>query len=109
MAQKVNTFKVGTMFKRLVADLGKGDLNELLFNWKESELNNDQTEIISNPYRRNASRGKGPTIRQSKTEFINWLTSDGPFDTNVYGEEILADTEWTNLVTRARDCLNKTS
>ncbi|MCX6132973.1 MAG: hypothetical protein NTU47_04075 [Ignavibacteriales bacterium] len=105
MSQNVKIVNASALFKQLVVTLGKDDVNNLLFNWKESELGADQTTILSNPFRRNASRGKGPTIKHSKTEFISWLLSNAPFDTEVYGVEILSDGEWVDLIAKARDCL----
>jgi hypothetical protein len=102
MSRIVKPKEAGVIFRALVEKLGRDDLNEILFNWNESELNEDMTAMKSYPFRRNAIAGMGPVTKHGKTEFVNWLLSDAPFDTKVYGEEILQDKGWTELINRAR-------
>ena len=102
MNKIVKPKEAGVIFSVLVGKLDRDDLNEILFNWNESELNEDMTAIKSYPFRRNAPAGRGPVAKHGKTEFINWLLSDAPFDTGVYGEEILQDRGWADLINRAR-------
>jgi len=107
MNKTVNPKQAGKLFDTLVEELGKADLTEILFNWGEASLDEDMTTIISYPFGRDAAKGIGPKVILKKTDFISWLLSDGPFDTKVYGEAILGNQEWADLIGRARQCIAK--
>ncbi len=96
---------VGKAFNAVVNGIGHNDLGEILYNWNESQLNEDGDRIIGYPGRDGIfSRGKeGGKINISKREFITWLSSDNPFDTSVYGANISDDIQWTGLIHRARE------
>lgn len=95
---------VGKAFNAVVNGIGRNDLGEILFNWNESQLNEDGEKIICYPGRDGRfSRGKeGGKANVSKREFLDWLLGDRPFDENVYGANIRNDTQWTELIQRAR-------
>ena len=96
---------VGKAFDAIVKKIGRDDLVEVLFNWNDSELNEDGNKIIGYPGRdRHYSRGKeGGKVTISKRELLDWLDSEKPFDEKVYGAEIRNNTEWTSLIHRARE------
>jgi hypothetical protein len=96
---------VGKAFNAVFNSIGRDDLGEILFNWNESELNEDGHKIICYPGRNGRfSRGKeGGKAVIGKREFLNWLLSDSPFDENVYGANIRNDAPWTGLIQRARE------
>jgi hypothetical protein len=96
---------VGKAFNAVVKGIGRDDIGEILFNWNESELNLDGDKIIAYPGRDGRySRGKeGGKVNISKREFLAWLFSDNPFDGKIYGADIRSNTEWVDLIHRARD------
>jgi hypothetical protein len=102
MEKKISPRQAGAMFDLLMKKLGKDDVNEILFNWNESELNDDATEIRMFVDSRGRGPGTGGASRVKKAEFIEWLLSQAPLDTKIYGEHILQDKHWTELVDRAR-------
>lgn len=99
---------VGKAFNAIVTGIGRDDLSEILFNWNESQLNEDGSKIIGYPGRDGRfSRGKeGGKVNISKREFLDWLHSDKPFDENVYGANIKNDTQWTRLIQQAREAVS---
>jgi len=90
-------------FERLLHNLGEDDLNEILFNWNESGLNEDGTEIFIYVDSRAYGPQTGGADKVDKSEFIEWLLSNAPFDTTVYGKEILEDKEWAELIGKAKE------
>lgn len=96
---------VGKAFNAIAKGIGRDDLGEILFNWNESQLNEDGSKIIGYPGRDGRfSLGKeGGKVNISKKQFLAWLLSDSPFDEKVYGVNIRNDTQWTDLIQRARD------
>lgn len=96
---------VGKAFNAVVKGIGRDDIGEILFNWNESELNLDGNKIIAYPGRDGRfSRGKeGGKINISKRKLLAWLFSDKPFDEKIYGADIRSNTEWVDLIHRARD------
>lgn len=54
---------VGKAFKAIVNGIGRDDLGEILFNWNESELNEDGSKIIGYPGR-DGDKSKGAKILQ---------------------------------------------
>ena len=96
---------VGRAFNAIAKGLGRDDIGEILFNWNESQLNEDGDKIIKYPGRDGRySRGKeGGKVTIGKREFLTWLLSDAPFDEKVYGANIGSDPEWTSLIRRARE------
>jgi hypothetical protein len=95
---------VGKAFDAIIKGLDRDDVGEILFNWNESELNEDGDKIINYPGRDGRySRGKeGGKVVIGKREFLAWLLSDAPFDEKLYGVNIGSDPEWTALIRRAR-------
>jgi hypothetical protein len=96
-------------FARLVQSLSEDDLNEILFNWNESELNEDGTEIFIYVDSRSDGPQTGGADKVDKSEFIEWLLSEAPFDTKVYGKDILEDKEWSDLIGKARTFILSTN
>lgn len=96
---------VGKAFNTVFNSIGRDDLDEILFNWNESKLNEDGHKIICYPGRDGKfSRGKeGGKVIIGKREFLTWLLSDSPFDEDVYGTNIRNDAQWTGLIQRARE------
>ncbi len=96
---------MNSTFTSLLQMLGKDDLNEILFNWNESELNEDCSEIVVFVDSRAYGPRTGGANKVEKSEFIEWLLSDAPFDPKVYGEKIREDNQWTELVGKARQTI----
>jgi hypothetical protein len=96
---------VGKAFNAIANSIGRDDLGEILFNWNESELNEDGSKIIGYPGRdgRHSHGKEGGKVNISKREFLVWLLSDSPFDEKVYGANIRSNTEWSALIQRARE------
>jgi len=96
---------VGKAFRSIIKGIGRNDFGEILFNWNESQLNEDGDKIFGYPGRDGVfSRGKeGGKVNISKREFLKWLLSDNPFDETVYGANIRNDAQWTGLIQRARE------
>lgn len=101
---KMSNKAAGEAFRRMVAQ-AEDDLHAVLFNWDDSRLNEDKDGIVSYPGRDSEySRGKdGGRVKVSKRAFLDWLASDGPFDTKVYGPEIERDAEWRGQIERLRE------
>ncbi len=101
----MSTIGVGKAFNAIIKGIGLNDLGEILFNWNESQLNEDGDKIIRFPGRDGRfSRGKeGGKVVVGKRGFLAWLQSDDPFNGKVYGANIRSDAEWTSLIQRARD------
>ena len=96
---------VGKSFSAIVNSIGRNDLDEILYNWNDSKLNEDGNKIICYPGRDGRfSYGKeGGKVTIGKREFLDWLRSDKPFDDKVYGVNIKNDSRWTGLILRARN------
>jgi hypothetical protein len=96
---------VGKVFNTVVNGIGRDDLGEILYNWNESQLNEDGDRIISYPGRDGIfSRGKeGGKINISKRAFLTWLSSDNPFDAKIYDANIRDNIQWMGLIQRARE------
>jgi len=96
---------IGKAFNTVFNNIGRDDMDEILFNWNESKLNEDGHKIICYPGRDGRfSRGKeGGKVVIGKREFLAWLLSDSPFDENVYGANIRNDAQWIGLIRRARE------
>ena len=96
---------IGKAFNTVFNNIGRDDMDEILFNWNESKLNEDGHKIICYPGRDGRfSRGKeGGKVIIGKREFLTWLLSDSPFDENVYGANIRNDAQWIGLIRRARE------
>lgn len=98
-----NTKKVGEHFDNLVKNMERGEVEQLLYDWNEAEFNEDGTGIKrTGQFSRVAAKGKGETVRGGKSEFINWLNSNAPFDPKVYGN-IIKDKEYVDRVNMARE------
>jgi hypothetical protein len=94
-------------FHQLLNLLGIDQINEILFNWNESELNEDGTEIlIFVDSRSNGPRSGGADFVE-KREFIEWLLSDAPYNEEVYGANIREDEHWARLIDEARNIISK--
>ena len=104
MTNTISPRKASLAFAAILETIGRDDLTDILFNWNDSELNEDGTKIFLYVGRdREYSRGKeaGKSI-VSKKEFIEWLLSDGPFDENEYGKDIKDNVDWTDKIERSR-------
>lgn len=93
---------VNSYFTNLV-DNARSELENVLDGWQEAKLNEDGTGIISNPFSREAPKGSGPTVKLGKSEFFDWLYSDKPFDTKMYGEGIADNAEWKADIEKLRE------
>jgi len=101
----MSTVGIGKAFNAILKGIGINDIGEILFNWSESQLNEDGDKIIRYLGRDGRfSRGKeGGKVIVGKREFLAWLISDDPFNEKVYGANIRSDNEWTSLIRRARE------
>jgi hypothetical protein len=88
-------------FAALLENISRDDINEILSNWNDSELSEDDTIVTYTDSRANGPRTGGADI-VDKTEFFDWLLSDAPFDTKFYGEKIREDEHWVEMIERAR-------
>ena len=95
-----------SMFEYVVTQMEVADINEILFNWNESELSDDGSEILVYTDSRSDGPRTGGADKVDASEFINWLLSNAPFDTNVYGKDISTDLEWKGLIEKARSVAN---
>ena len=104
-ASSISTVAVGKAFNAIAKGLGRDDVGEILFNWNESQLNEDGDKIFRYPGRDGRfSRGKeGGKVIIGKREFLAWLLSEDQFDEKVYGANIRNDAEWSALIRRARE------
>lgn len=104
-ASSMSTVAIGKAFNAIVKGISLNDLGEILFNWNESQLNEDGDKIFRYPGRDGRfSRGKeGGKVIIGKREFLAWLLSDDPFNEKVYGANIRNDADWTTLIRRARE------
>lgn len=100
---KRSTQEIARIFGQMVKRAEK-ELSSALFNWNDSRLNEDKDKIVLYPGRdRIFARGKeGGKSNVSKAEFIDWLMSDGPFDTSVYGKDITRDVQWRDEIETLR-------
>jgi hypothetical protein len=89
-------------FDLLISKMDRKDINDILSNWNESELNEDGSEILIYVDSRAYGPRTGGADKVDKSECIEWLLSNSPFDTTVYGKEILEDKEWAELIGKAR-------
>lgn len=104
LAKILSTRAAAVAFAKMVSQLDRDKLNDILFNWNDSELSEDGTKIFcyvgrDRQYSRGANGGK---LVVRKKEFVEWLLSDRPFDIKNYGESILSDTEWIAKIKSAR-------
>ncbi len=93
-------------FNKICEVLGFENVNEILFNWNESELSEDGSEILIYVDSRSYGPKTGGSDKVEKKEFIDWLKSDGPFDPEVYGEDIGDDNDWLRLIEKARNIIS---
>jgi hypothetical protein len=103
LSGKRSTQEIARIFGQMVKR-AENEMTSVLFNWNDSQLNEDKDKIIMYPGRdQRFVRGKeGGKSNVSKAEFIDWLMSEGPFDTSVYGEEITSDEKWRNEIETLR-------
>lgn len=104
MENVLSSKKAAAAFRAILTSLGRDDVSDILSNWNDCELSEDGTKIFCYIGRdREYSRGtEGGKMTISKKEFIEWLLSDGPYDKEVYGEDIRSDTEWVTKIEAAR-------
>lgn len=104
MNNSLNNQKAAQAFKAILEKIGRDDLTDLLLNWDDCEISEDGKNIIQYLGRdREYSHGKqGGKTRVSKTDFLNWLLSDAPFDEKIYSSNIRSDTDWTQKIEAAR-------
>ena len=100
------TDNMNMIFQKLIDQIDTEDINEILFNWNESELNADGTEILIYVDSRSDGPRTGGADKVDKKEFIDWLVSDAPFDPSVYGKDILEDEHWIGLIGKARQLIS---
>jgi hypothetical protein len=92
-------------FNNLITNLDRDDFNEILFNWNESELNEDGSEILIYADSRSLGPRTGGANIVDKKEFINWLMSEEPFNSDIYGRDIREDKHWTDLIVKSRELI----
>lgn len=105
MLKPLSTKAISNAFSNIVEKVDRGRLEGVLFNWDDVELSEDGNKFITYPGRNGRySRGsEGGKCYVTKKSFFEWLMSDGPFDTKVYGESILTDTEWLEDIKEIRE------
>lgn len=105
LVSSMSNMAVGKAFNSIIKGIGINDIGEILFNWNESQLNEDGDKIFRYPGRDGRfARGKeGGKNIVSKRVFLAWLLSDDPFNEKVYGANIRNDSEWAALIQRARE------
>jgi hypothetical protein len=108
LSGKRSTQEIARIFGQMVKR-AENEMTSVLFNWNDSQLNEDKDKIIMYPGRdARFVRGKeGGKSNVSKAEFIDWLMSGGPFDTSVYGEEITSDEKWRNEIETLRGIVER--
>lgn len=106
MIISVDSKSANKAFLLLISRMDNDEINEILFNWNESELNEDGTEILIYVDSRADGPRTGGADVVDKKEFIDWLLSDAPFDTEIYGEDIGGDEHWRGLIEKARSIVN---
>jgi hypothetical protein len=89
--------------------MDREDVNKILSNWNESELNEDGSEILIYVDSRGCGPRTGGADKVDKSEFIEWLKSEAPFDITIYGKDILEDREWTELIGKARQIIKEST
>jgi hypothetical protein len=85
-------------------------LENALYNWKEIRLSEDGSRLTGHIGREGEHIGNNAfntKYKPTKKEFLEWLNSEEPFNTKVYGENITKDTEWVNDISRLRNALKK--
>lgn len=104
MNKSLDTKTAAEAFRAILEKLGRDDLTDILLNWDDCEISEDGKNIIQYLGRdREYSHGKqGGKTRVSKTDFLEWLISDAPFDEKTYGADIRSDAEWTQKIASAR-------
>jgi hypothetical protein len=87
------------------------DLNSVLMNHPNDLSFNANTGKIVGSVARDgdfAMKGDRGSYSVKKQDFIDWLYSDKPFDTKVYGDNIKNDSEWIGSIDRLRNALKET-
>jgi hypothetical protein len=101
----MNAIDSESAFHKLVQNLNKDDISQLLLTWNESELDEAENEIVIYVDSRAYGPRTGGANKVDKSELINWLNSEAPFDTKTYGEDIRDDHDWVSLINRAREAI----
>ncbi len=91
--------KARKAYDAIFAKLGQEGLGGLVFNWNESEINEDgDLKNYAGRDRMYTAKGQGGSYKVSKADFVRWLMSDAPFDP----AKIQQDAEWRAEVNAAR-------
>ena len=88
-------------FDLLVSNLGTAKVNEILYNWNGSELDDERRGILIYVDERAYGPRTGGFDVVDSTEFRDWLTSDEPFNAGVYEQ----DQEWVEVIKEARSAI----
>ena len=111
----MTNIEINRIFKNILKNLSNlenedaMDIDGILLNWNDSRLNENRDEIFCFPGRdRQHSYGKvGGKTRVSKRQFIDWILSDAPFDTNIYGKDIQQNLAWVEAIDIARKSIKE--
>lgn len=106
---------VGKVFANLIDKMSDQTQNDdynidgLLYNWNESELNDDRDNIkrwVGRDSYKSMGQDAGAN-RVSKKAFIEWLQSEEPFNEKTYGKDITTDKEWVKAIETAREAIRE--
>ncbi len=111
MTMTLSNKVIGTAFTRVIEQADRDKLDNILFNWSEVEYDEDHDRLITYPGRDACfSRGvDGGKSYVTKKSFFEWLYSEAPFDTKIYGESILEDKDWAKDIQDIRAVAGLTS
>jgi hypothetical protein len=105
MKNSLSNKAISNAFSNIIEKVDRNKFLGVLFNWNNVEINEDGDKLITYPgrngrYSRGAEGGKSYVTKKS---FFEWLFSDAPFDTKVYGKNILTDSEWASDIKEIRE------
>lgn len=86
--------QVGQAWQRLMAQVGRDGMEEIVSNFRGAELSEDGSKIINRDV-----RGGGGKWTETKGDFFKWLFSDEPTDPNKFIQE----KAWVDQIQKARD------
>lgn len=89
------------LFDHILSQIGRDEMDRILFNWNDSELSEDNSEIHVYTDCRSYGPGTGGVDLVDKKDFVDWLLSDEPYNKEYYDQ----DNEWINLISEARKAL----
>ena len=105
MKKTLSNKAISNAFNNILEKVDRDLLLGVLFNWDDVELDADNEKLITYPgrngrYTRGAEGGKSYV---TKKLFFEWLFSNAPFDTKVYGKDISNNSEWVSEINEIRE------